>query len=511
LNRKLTFKYIFLASLALLGVSYFIIPSLHTEAVAVNTPVTSLKESAQVESFADLEKDHPNLITPSYVGERYTDDLVKLKKRNVIRALVVPGKTEFYIRNGKISGLMVKLLENYGKTLNKGIRKQDKKTRIVYIPVDFDDLIPALIEGRGDIAAAFITVTDERKQKVAFSSGHSRQVNELIITNKDSNKSILTLDDLAGKNVYVLRGSSFVEHLHTLNTKLAEKDLDAINIVEANKHLTSEAILEMLNAGVIDFTVVDDFKAKLWARVLPEIVVRDDLVVNDAGTVGWAIRKNNPELKKNLDIFAQKVKKGTLLGNVLFNQFYGRDQKLANLKSDKDDTKYTQFIEIFKKYGDQYDMDHFMLMAQAYQESGLNQRLVSHRGAVGVMQVLPSTAAGKRVGIRDIKTLDNNIHAGTKYMSFLRTYYFDSPDISPENKMFLSWAAYNAGPANVIKMRARAEKMGLDKNVWFNNVEIAAGRIIGTETVKYVANIYKYYSTYLLMEHKRNMLRANKD
>jgi len=508
----------------LLGTAYFIIPSFHTVDAPANTLTSSSKEAAhvetstdlenddsEVESFADLEKDDPNLITPGYVGKRYTDDLPKLRERKVIRALVVPGKTDFYIKDGKISGLMVKLLDNYGKMLNKGIRKEDNKTRIVYIPVDFDDLIPALIEGKGDIAAGFITITDERKQKVAFASGHSTRINELIITNKSSNKSISTLDDLAGKSVYVLKGSSFVEHLRDLNTQLAEKDLDVINVVEANQHLTSEAILEMLNAGIIDFTVVDDFKAKLWARVLPDIVVRDDLVVNDGGTAGWAVRKNNPELKKNLDAFAQKIKKGTLLGNVLFNQFYGRDQKLANLKRDKDYRKYSRFIDIFKKYGNEYDMDHFMLIAQAYQESGLNQKLVSHRGAVGVMQVLPSTAAGKRVNIKNIKTLDNNIHAGTKYMSFLRTYYFDTPDITPENQMFLSWAAYNAGPANVIKMRARAKKMGLDENVWFNNVEIAAGRIIGRETVKYVANIYKYYSTYLLMEHKRKMLEANKD
>jgi len=523
MNRKVLFKYLFLALFSLLGISYFITPSFHAEDAPVNTLNFSSKEAVQVgnvtdldnevseaESFAGLEKDDSNLITPGYVAARYTDDLPKLHERKVIRALVVPGKTDFYIRNGKISGLMVKLLDNYEKVLNKGIRKEDNKTRIVYVPVDFDDLIPALIEGKGDIAAGFITVTDERKQKVAFASGQSTRINELIVTNKNSNKLISTLDDLAGKSVYVLKGSSFVEHLRNLNIKLTEKDLDVINVIEANHHLTSEAILEMLNAGIIDFTVIDDFKAKLWARVLPEIVVRNDLVVSDTGTVAWAVRINNPKLKKSLDGFAQKIKKGTLLGNVLFNQFYGRDQKLANLKADKDYRKYSKFIEVFKKYGDKYDINHLMLIAQAYQESGLNQSLVSHRGAVGVMQILPSTAAGKRVGINNIKVLENNIHAGTKYMNFLRTYYFNSPDITPENQMFLSWAAYNAGPSNVIKMRDLAEKMGLDKNVWFNNVEIAAGRIIGRETVKYVANIYKYYSTYLLMENKWNMLTVNK-
>ncbi|RKZ94560.1 MAG: lytic transglycosylase F, partial [Gammaproteobacteria bacterium] len=161
-----------------------------------------------------------------------------------------------------------------------------------------------------------------------------------------------------------------------------------------------------------------------------------------------------------------------------------------------------KFIEVFKKYGDQYDIDHYKLIAQGYQESGLNQNRVSHRGAVGMMQLLPSTASDKNVDINDIGKLENNIHAGAKYMNFLRTRYFSDPDILPEDQIFFSWAAYNAGPANVRKMRNLAEKMGLDKNVWFKNVEIAAGRLIGTETVRYVANIYKYYSTYLLLEQK---------
>jgi membrane-bound lytic murein transglycosylase MltF len=237
--------------------------------------------------------------------------------------------------------------------------------------------------------------------------------------------------------------------------------------------------------------------------------VRDDLVINGSGSIGWAIRKNNPELKKDLELFANKVKKGTLLGNILFNQYYGRDQKLGNLKSREEREKFSKNIGLFKEYADQYELDHFKLIAQAYQESRLNQHLVSPRGAVGIMQLLPSTAADKKVGIDDIKVLENNIHAGAKYMDFLRTHYFDSPEIKPEDKIFFSWAAYNAGPANVQKMRTLAEKMGLNKNIWFKNVEIAAGRLIGTETVRYVANIYKYYSTYLLLEQKE-MRESNK-
>lgn len=510
MSRKPPFKYLFLALVVLLGLSYFFTSSFDEQNKGGVITEDVIFENISATKAKEETGNDPKLITPGYVGKRYTDDLKKLKERKFIRALVVPGKTDFYIKNGKISGYMVKLLDKYEKTLNEGIKQEDKKTRIIYVPVDFDDLIPALIEGKGDIAADLITITNERKKVVDFVSGHKRLVNEIVVTNKNSNDGFAALEDLAGKEVYVLKGSSYAEHLYDLNPKLKKRGLTTIKIIEANKHLNSEAILEMLNAGVIDITVVDDFRAKLWARVLPDIVVREDLILNGSGSVGWAVRKNNPELKKSLDDFVKKVQKGTLLGNVLFNQFFGRDQKLENLKLDKEYKNFTRFIEVFKKYGDKYDINHYMLIAQAYQESGLNQKLVSHKGAIGVMQVLPSTAADKRVSINDINILDNNIHAGTKYMSFIRTHYFSNPDISPEDQMFFSWAAYNAGPANVRKMRARAEKMGLDKNVWFNNVEIAAGRIIGTETVKYVANIYKYYSTYLLMEHKRQMIETNK-
>jgi membrane-bound lytic murein transglycosylase MltF len=437
----------------------------------------------------------------SYLDIRHTDDLDKLKELKIIRALVVPGRTDFYIEQGHIRGAAVHLLELYEKHLNKGIKKEEQKTRIVYIPVNFNDLIPFLIAGKGDIAVSFLTITEERKKLVNFASGYSRKINELFITNKDIDSSFKTLDDLAGQTAYVLKDSSFVSHLKILNAQFKDKGLKPITIKQSVDYLTSEDILEMLNAGAIDLTVSDDYKANLWAKALPNIRVREDLVLNQDGHVGWAIRKNNPQLQTSLNEFAQTIKKGSLLGNIIFNRHYGRDQKLAALNLKEEHNRYSQFIELFKKYGNEYDIDHFKLIAQAYQESGLKQDMRSHRGAVGVMQILPTTAADKNVNISKVEQLENNIHAGTKYMNFLRTRYFSDPEISRENQIFFSWAAYNAGPANVRKMRTLAEEMGLDRNIWFQNVEVAAGKIIGAETVKYVANIYKYYSVYLLLEH----------
>lgn len=469
-------------------------------------PKTRVQAYAQQGKSKALKKSKSNYtlgshrLMPSYARGLYTDDLTKLKQRKIIRALVVPGRTDFYIDNGKISGLIVKLLDNYEKELNKGIKKEDKKTRIVYVPVNFNDLIPYLVNGKGDIAAGLLTITDSREKKIDFVSGHRLEVNEVIITHQDSKINLAEIDDLSGKSIYVVKGSSYIEHLKHLNIKLINEGLTPVNIIEAKDHISAENLLEMLNAGAIDMTVIDDFRAKLWSKVLLNIKVRSDLVLNKSGSVGWAVRKNNPELKHHLNIFSEKVKKGTLLGNIIINQHYGRDQKLENLKQHKESKQYIDLIALFKKYGQKYDIDYLKLIAQAYQESGLRQNVTSHRGAVGIMQLLPSTARDKNVAIENIALLDNNIHAGAKYLAFLKNRYFNNPDISQEDQIFFSWAAYNAGPANVRKMRANAEKMGLDRNVWFQNVEVAAGRLIGSETVGYVANIYKYYSTYMLLE-----------
>jgi membrane-bound lytic murein transglycosylase MltF len=215
---------------------------------------------------------------------------------------------------------------------------------------------------------------------------------------------------------------------------------------------------------------------------------------------GWAVRKNNPELLASLNREAQKIKKGTLLGNMLFNRFYKNTRWIKNPSAQSDQKKLGQFVHLFKKYGALYGFDHYALIAQAYQESRLDNDLKSHRGAVGIMQVLPTTAADRNINIANIYQLENNIHAGTKYLHFLRQRYFSDPDISPLDQMAFTWAAYNAGPARVRKMRHLAWKMGLDQNRWFNNVEVAAGKIVGVETVRYVSNIYKYYVAYQLVE-----------
>jgi len=118
-------------------------------------------------------------------------------------------------------------------------------------------------------------------------------------------------------------------------------------------------------------------------------------------------------------------------------------------------------------------------------------------GAIGVMQVMPAT--GQELGVGDIRKLESNIHAGTKYLRTLLDRYFPDAEFDELNRQLFAFASYNAGPARISKLRKEAAKRGLDPNVWFNNVEAVVAEKVGQEPVRYVANIYKYYVAYRLV------------
>jgi membrane-bound lytic murein transglycosylase MltF len=393
------------------------------------------------------------------VGARNsTEDLSAMKDRKVIRALVTLSKTDFFIHNGQPKGLQAEYLYHYEQALNKGVSKRELQTRIAYVPVPFSELIPALNAGKGDIAAALLTITPEREKQVNFISSRRWAVNEVLVTHKDI-EDIESIYALAGKTVYVLRGSSYVEHLEQLNDDLATQMMAPIVIVEADANLLSEDIIELVNAGVVDMTVIDDFKAELWAQIFPNVVVREDIQISTGGHIGWAIRKNNPELEASLEQFLPQVRKRSLLGNMITDRYFGTTKWIRNPMDELGRQKLEGFMLFFREYGDQYGFDWLALVAQAYQESGLDHNSHSRAGAVGIMQLLPSTA--EYVGFSDVTEIEDNIHAGVK-------------------------------------------KMELDPNKWFQNVEYAALRIVGQETVTYVANIYKYYIAYALSRELLN-------
>jgi membrane-bound lytic murein transglycosylase MltF len=319
----------------------------------------------------------------------------------------------------------------------------------------------------------------------------------LVVINEQI-KDIHTLDDLTGRMIFVRSGSSYITHLKKLKQQLIAKGLAPFHIKEADQHIVTEDILELVNAGAIPITVADHHIAEAWSHVLPHIVVRTDLPINTGGQIAWAVRRENPELRTSLNTYVKKNKLGSLLGNILFNRYYKDSKWIKNPLAAKERQKLEIFMALFQKFADHYGFDALAIAAQAYQESGFDHHKKSSSGAVGIMQIMPKTATDKSVNIPDIHLLENNIHAGVKYLNFLRNRYFSDPAIEPAARVDFSWAAYNAGPAKIIRLRQKAKRRGFDPDKWFFHVEKIAAEMIGRETVEYVANINKYYVAYKL-------------
>ena len=318
---------------------------------------------------------------------------------------------------------------------------------------------------------------------------------ELIVTGPKS-PAIASTDDLAGKTVHVRKTSSYYESLKALNGRFKKEGKPAVKLVLVPDALEDEDMMEMLNAGLLEIIVVDDWKAKMWAQILPKIKVNEQVVVREGGKTGWAIRKGSPKLEAEiLDFYQNYLKKQGVVAYRL-KKYMSRVKQMKDPTGTSEWKRFEETLALFRKYGEKYNFDPLMLAAQGYQESQLNQNAKSHVGAIGVMQVMPAT--GKELKVGDIRIIEPNIHAGAKYMDQLMTKYFPDANFTENNRTLFAFASYNCGPGNVSKMRKEADKRGLDPNKWFNNVEIVTAEKIGMETTTYVRNIYKYYVAYRL-------------
>ncbi len=434
-------------------------------------------------------------------GEAWTGDLDVMEERRVVRMLTVYGVGRYFLDGAEEKGLVkesARLLETF---VNQRLARRNILVHVVVIPVTRDQLIPALLEGRGDIVVASLSITPEREELVDFTIPSTKPLSEILVTGPSA-PALGTIEELSGRTVYVRHSSSYRESLEALNRRFEQEGLAPVVIAPASELLEDDDLVEMVNSGMLPWAVVDDYKMALWKDAFENLVPREDVVLREGGRIAWAIRKQSPKLKRLLDDFLKKNREGTLIGNTLKNRWVRDFDWAENALAREDFARFNNLRPIFEKYGDMYGIDYLMVAAQGYQESKLNQKARSAAGAIGVMQMLPATAKDPNVGIPDIHEVEANIHAGVKYLDFLRDRYFDDLDDDDINKTFLALATYNVGPRRMINLRNRAEKLGYDPDVWFGNVEVVAAKQVGREPVRYVANIYKYYLAYRLSLHQ---------
>lgn len=436
------------------------------------------------------------------LGTVLKGDFDKMAQRKVVRFLIPYNRAYFFFDGGQPKGISYEITVMFEKFINKKLKSGTHKVRVLVIPTPREKLFSGLVEGKGDIAIGNLTITDERRKIVDFSDPFAQDINEILVTNKEI-PDVNSVFSLSGMEIHVRRSSSYYESLVNLNEVFRQSEKKPVKIVEADDRLEDSDLLEMLNAGLIPAIIIDQHKGDLWVKVFDNIKLHPNAQVHSGGKIAWALRKNSPKLKAMINQFVKEHKVGSLKGNVVINRYLMNTEYITNSAQGKEIEKFKKSIKYFKTYGEKYDFDYLMLAALAYQESRLDQRLKSKAGAVGVMQILPSTAKDQNINISGIEKLDPNIHAGTKYLRFMADRYFpEDGELDTLNRMFFTFASYNAGPARVAKLRREAKKMGLDPNVWFNNVEVVAAKRIGRETVQYVSNILKYYVAYKLLSDK---------
>ncbi|MCP5267928.1 MAG: transporter substrate-binding domain-containing protein [Zoogloeaceae bacterium] len=448
---------------------------------------------AETPAPAAKKVQHAKLSTETKV---LTGDFDAMIKRRLIRVAVPYSRTLFFNDKGQQRGLTAESLQQFERWLNKKYKTGSRPITLYLIPTTRDKLLQKLIDGKAEIAVGNITITPERDAQVDFSMPiNQREIFEVVVTGPTS-PALASIDDLAGKEVHVRSSSSYYSSLKKLNEKFraAGKPLMKLHLVP--DALEDEDMMDMLNAGVLNIIVVDDWKANLWAGMLKNLRVHPELKVNEGGSIGWAFKEGHPRLGEVINEFLIANRKVMGSAEQRLANYQRRIKAIKNPTAGSDWQRFEQTLQFFKVYGERYHFDYLMVAAQGFQESGLNQDAKSHVGAIGIMQIMPAT--GKELGVGDIRQAENNVHGGIKYMRKLLDVYFDDADFDETNRTLFAFAAYNAGPGRIARLRKEAEAKGLDPNKWFNNVELVAAERIGQETVGYVRNIYKYYAAYKL-------------
>ena len=415
--------------------------------------------------------------------------------RRFIRVATAYNKTHYFIDKGIQRGAAYESIKLFEDELNATLKTRNIRVHAVFIPMSREELLPALVDGKADIAAAALTVTPARQKLVDFSQPTRTGVDEIVVTGPGS-PALASLDDLSGREVFVRASSAYHESLAALNQQLRSKGKKEVVLKAAPETLEDDDLLEMVNAGLVKIAVVDNYVAEFWKQLLPNLVLHPDIAVARGGVLGVAMRKDSPQLMAAINGWIKKHGPRTMFGNMM-TQRYLKDTKFARSATSPAELKrFEETVAFFRKYGEKYGVDYVLMAAQGFQESGLDQNVKSPVGAIGVMQVMPAT--GKELKVGDVTEIEANIHAGVKYIRFMMDTYFAKDQMDTLNRGFFAFAAYNAGPNRVQQLRREAEKRGLDPNRWFNNVERIASERIGRETVTYVSNIYKYYIAYRL-------------
>ena len=438
-------------------------------------------------------------------------DLDKIKERGYIVAIMDNSSTGLFLYKGHTMGYEYELLQLYAKEIGVDLRMN--------ITTSLQEGFEKLNAGEGDILAYNLTVTKERKKRIAFTEYHNL-VRSVLVQSKPDNWRDLKLHeiensmlrnqvDLIGKTVHVRAGSSYVERLENLSEEIGGD----INIIEDDPDVETEGLIRKVAEGEIQYTVADEDVALVNATYYSNLDIKTP--VSFPQQVAWGVRKNAPDLLSSLNEWILGMKKTADYYVIYDKYFKSTKSSLRRTKSEyysMTSGELSPYDDIIKKYAHELGWDWRLLAAQIFKESKFNPNAKSWAGAVGLMQLLPVTA--KEYGVEDLSNPADNIYAGTQHVKWLQEYWEDKVADSVERRKFIL-ASYNVGHGHVMDAVRLTDKYGKDSQVWDDNVEefllkkstskffddevVQYGYCRGIEPVTYVKKIYSIYENYKIL------------
>jgi len=446
----------------------------------------------------------------------FTFDLDSIRERGKLIVVTNYNSTDYFVYRGEPMGFNYELLKSFSDHVGIDLE--------IITENHLEHTFDMLNSGEADLIAMGLTVSASRMKNLLFTEpiAETRQV---LVQRKPHKWRLLTADaldeilirnqlGLAGKTIYVQKGSSHAERL----ASLADEIGDSINIIEVP--YVSETLIEYVANGEIDYTVCDENVALVNATYYPDIDVSTP--VSFPQNLAWGIRKNNSEaLLRELNQWISSYKK-TESYALLYAKYFKNSRSSRIVKSDYyalNTGKVSMYDDMIREYSDSIHWDWRLLASLICQESRFNPDVKSWAGAYGLMQIMPIT--GRYFGI-DIKSSpENNMKAGVQYINWLHTIF--DPKIPDGNeRLHFILASYNAGPGHVLDAMKLAEKNGYDPAKWDDNVAIwllrksepqyynddvvKSGYFRGTESVAFVSQILDRYQHYknIIPEQKLN-------
>jgi membrane-bound lytic murein transglycosylase MltF len=425
---------------------------------------------------------------PVVIKKSQVRDLPAIRSAKVLRVLVNQSRNSSAEVQGEPLGVECRRLQAFESYLNSHAR-DGQTISLKLIPKAKDQLLAALQRGEGDIVAPGELLDASAAHYVDATEPVASQV-PLVVVGVKGERGIRHPEQLSGRTLMLTSGSAADQAILLLNQKLALRKLPPVKIEWVDPSLAVEDVLEMVQAGVYHLTVVEQPIAERWVKVMPKLRIDRAAALSDPGDMNWFVRKDAVMLRGAVDRFLQTYEPPRNQ-DVAFQNAYKDRYQIHNPLARDDRQRLEKLRPTLQLHADRQKMDWLDLAAVAFKESALDPVAKGGSGATGLLQITPSAA--QRVGVDNIRDLDGNVQAASKYMALLRRKFFASPKINERERMAFTLAAYNLGPERVQALRAEARRQGLNPNQWFFQVERVALEQGGKNVVSYVNSVNKYY------------------